>query len=109
MKVLFDQQQITAGRKNQQEADEQPLVFGRMDEAAVSGMNKNLDETSNRMAGREGARALQMLANPEEQARTQRWMEMFASTDYGDQNWFGGQRAMMRQAEMSAAMNPPAA
>ena len=87
MKIIFDQQQIQAGRKNQQEADEQPPVMGKMDEASVAGMNKNLDETANRMAGREGARAMAMLNDPAEQDRTARWMQNFRATDYSKMNW----------------------
>ena len=61
------------------------------------------------MAGKEGARALSMMNDPQEQARTAKWMDMFKTTEYADREWYGGQMAMQRQAAMQQQLQKPSA
>ena len=54
------------------------------DGASQPGRSAPLDQTAkSRMAGQMGARALEMMQNPEEQFRTQDWMARFGMTNQG--------------------------
>jgi len=66
---------------------ETPANFATMDSAAVVRPTRELAKQNNRMAGQQGARALALMNNPDEQSRTDGWMHTFNNpkfmNDYG--------------------------
>jgi len=84
--MKFEQQDILNGQRNEQKQRENPNSFGELNGSAVVNPDGQMKSKS-RMAGQQGQRAMEMMNNPEEQARTDRWMQMFTSTDYSMQNW----------------------
>ena len=81
----YDSSTLLNGRLNQKKAEETPTTF-----ASDQGVNKaetggRLDVQNQRMAGQEGARFVQMMLDPAEQARTKRWMDSFGRSNEGMQ------------------------
>jgi len=91
--MKFEQQDILNGQRNEQKQRENPNSFGELNGAAVVNPDGEM-KSKNRMAGKEGQRALEMMMNPDEQARTDRWMQMFTSTGYSMQNWNAAKMGM---------------
>ena len=79
----FDASAIKQGQANQAASAETPEAFGTMDGAVVPREGPELSNSSQRMAGRVGARALSMMNNPEEIARTEGWMARFGMSNQG--------------------------
>ena len=71
------------GLYNQQKAEETPSSFATEAGAVKTESGGRLDVTSQRMAGQEGARFVQMMLDPAERARTQRWMGAFGMSNQG--------------------------
>jgi hypothetical protein len=84
--MKFEQQDILNGQRNEQKQRENPNSFGELNGSAVVNPDGQMKSKS-RMAGQQGQRAMEMMNNPEEQARTASWMKMFNSTGYSMQNW----------------------
>ena len=79
----YSPQDIKQGVDLKKQAEENPSNFGILGgatERAASGVGGK-----SRMAGPMGARALQMINDPEEQARTQDWMAKFDMSNEGMQ------------------------
>jgi len=81
----YDSSTLLNGRLNQKKAEETPTTF-----SSDQGVNKvetggRLDVQNQRMAGQEGARFVQMMLDPAEQARTKRWMDSFGRSNEGMQ------------------------
>ena len=81
----FDSRAIQQGRMNQSKAEETPNSFATEGGSPMVNPTGDLSKSSRRMAGQEGARALEMMTNPEEQQRVAQWMEMFSTTNQGAQ------------------------
>ena len=79
----FDASAIKQGKANQVSSAETPESFGTMDGAVVPRGGPELSSASQRMAGQVGARALAMMNNPAEQARTEGWMARFGMSNQG--------------------------
>jgi len=83
MANLFNKQTVVQGRLNQAQANETPNSF-----ATING-GSNVNETSvlatpdTRMAGQEGARAMQLMNDPAEANRTANWMNAFGLSNQG--------------------------
>ena len=95
----YSREAILQGRKNQAASTETPDTFGSIDGASADRPTRSLDKGSQRMAGEVGARALAMMNNPDEQMRTEEWLERFAMSNQG---------AEFNQAKMMGGMPPPA-
>ena len=93
----FDSAAIKQGRANQAASAETPEAFATMDGAAVPREGPELSNANRRMAGQVGARALAMMNNPAEQARTEGWMARFGMSNQG---------AEFNQAKMMGGMPP---
>lgn len=91
---------IKQGRLNQMQTEETPESFGTIDGATQARPSRDLATKHNRMAGEVGARAMQMMNNPEEKTRTDAWMSRFGMSNQGMQ-W--NQAKMM----MSQPAPPP--
>lgn len=76
---------IIQGRQNQLEANETPQSFTVENGVTISEDTGDLAAKSrpNRMAGEMGARALQLMNDPKELARTQGWMQAFSQSNQG--------------------------
>ena len=70
--MTFDRRAIQQGRLNQQKAEETPNSFATEEGAPVVNPTGDLSKSNRRMAGQMGARAIEMMTNPEEQVRAQR-------------------------------------
>ena len=97
MNLDYSKQTIAQGRDNQQRIQETPNTFGEENGAANYTQTSQLDKPKQRMAGRVGQRALDYMTDPEEQMRTNKWMENFGLSNEGMQ---------FNQAKMMGGMPP---
>lgn len=95
----FSRATLQQGMKNQEASNETPDSFASIDGASVDRPTRSLDKGNQRMAGEVGARALQLMTNPDEAKRTGEWLGKFALSNQG---------AMFNQAKMNGGMPPPA-
>lgn len=94
--MRYDKGTILHGNQSQQDRKETSTSFsspGRLD----------APRNRTRMAGEMGARALELLGNPEEAKRTSEFMELFADTNEGTQF---NQAKMMKAAAAAQAAQP---
>ena len=98
MNFDYSKQTIAQGRDNQQRIQEQPNTFGKTNSADDYTQTSNLDKPRQRMAGRVGQRALDYMTDPDEQNRTNKWMEQFGLSNEG---------AMFNQAKMNGGQLAP--
>ena len=96
----FSAESLRQGLKNQESSAETPESFSTIEGASQPRMSSELDKKNTRMAGQLGARALQMMNDPNAQAITQGWMQKFGMSNQGMQ-W--NQAKMM----MSQPQQPP--
>ena len=83
--MQFSKEAIQQGRANQDASAETPETFATLDGATQARDSLELSKGNSRMAGEEGARALELMNNPNEQARVQNWMARFSSKPTGMQ------------------------
>ena len=83
--MQFSKEAIQQGRANQDASAETPETFATLDGATQARDSLELSKGNSRMAGEEGARALELMNNPNEQARVQNWMARFSSKPMGMQ------------------------
>ena len=95
----FDKETIQQGRANQDASAETPESFATIDGAAMPREGTELSKGNSRMAGEMGARALELMNNPNEQKRVDGWMSRFGLTNQGMQ-W--------NQAKMMMSQPAPA-
>ena len=95
----FDPENIKQGRANQDASVETPESFATIDGATQPREGVELSKGHSRMAGEMGARALELMNNPNEQARVDGWMSRFGMTNQGMQ-W--------NQAKMMMSQPAPA-
>jgi len=95
----FTKEAIHQGRANQDASSETPESFATIDGASVPRQGTELSKGNSRMAGEMGARALELMNNPNEQARVEGWMSRFGMSNQGMQ-W--------NQAKMMMSQPAPA-
>ena len=83
MNMEYTQASVSQGRVNQAKQQEQPNTFATDNGAVDVTQASNLDTPKQRMAGKFGHRVLEFMNNPEEQERTNAWMEMFGMSNEG--------------------------
>ena len=78
----FSSEAIRAGRINQAQSVETPESFATIDGAAIP---RKVQSCLKAIAvwQQDGARALELMNNPEEQQRVKGWMNMFGLTNQG--------------------------
>ena len=81
----FDPENIKQGRANQDASVETPESFATIEGASQPREGTELSKKNSRMAGEMGARALELMNNPNEQARVDGWMARFGMTNQGMQ------------------------
>lgn len=97
MNFDYSKQTITQGRDNQQRIQESPNTFGKSSGADSYTQTSYLDKPKQRMAGRVGQRALDYMTDPEEQKRTNEWMQYFNDSNEG---------AVFNQAKLNEGRTP---
>tara|TARA_R100001082_G_scaffold22684_1_gene11009 strand:- start:111 stop:392 length:282 start_codon:yes stop_codon:yes gene_type:complete len=83
--MKFSPNDLIQGALNQREQKETPNSFGTAEGAAQVNPTSDLAKSQRRLAGQRGARAVEMLTNPEEAVRTQEWMSQFGLSNQGMQ------------------------
>ena len=82
--MSFDAAQIQQGNRVRAELKSQPATFAMDSGVPKITPGKNLQANgSTRMAGQMGARALELMQDQNEAARTNQWMEMFGQSNQG--------------------------
>lgn len=105
MDFQYQPNDIAAGNINKNKSKETPNLFAEMDGAAQVTPSAPLDTSSKqRMAGPVGARALQLISDPEEARRTAVWLQKFAFSNQGMQF---NQAKMMMMAPPQAPQGGP--
>jgi hypothetical protein len=88
MRLDLDPRTIQAGLQQRRELETPSGSIQTVNNASENRANTRLDQSSRRMAGPMGARAIQLMNDPNEQVRTQNWVSRFARTPMGMQ-FFG--------------------
>lgn len=86
MKFDLTPEVIQQGRITQNKTKETPNAFAVEDGAAVVSPTRAMDKGDARKAGVMGNRALAMMNDPAEMARTQQWMQLFQMSPTSMQN-----------------------
>ena len=81
----FAKENLQQGLRNQEASAETPESFATIDGASQPREGVELSKGNSRMAGEQGARALELMNNPNEQVRVQNWMNRFGLTNQGMQ------------------------
>jgi hypothetical protein len=89
---------IVGGRMAQARANEDENTFSTINQAPNVTENNTLDTGDMRMAGEVGARAMQLMNDPEEFDRTMGWMNLFSRSNDG---------ARWNEARMYGGAPPP--
>ena len=83
MDLSYDRASILQGNKLRRENEERPVTFAEYDGAVDPIAPADMDTTNQRMAGPVGARAMQLMRDPEAIAATNNWMNMFSQSNQG--------------------------
>ena len=73
----FSKESIQQGQANRSASVETPETFATIEGASQPRGGTELSKRNSRMAGEMGARALELMNNPNEQARVLRWMAQY--------------------------------
>ena len=87
----YSYQDLSQGTKLKKQSEENPSTFGTNEGSSTR--NESPSFGTSRMAGDVGARALQLMGDPNEMQRTQNWMKTFGMSNEGMQ--FNQARMMM--------------
>ena len=93
----FNPKDIQNGLQNQQRARETPNSFAEINSSSISSNTGDLAKENSRMAGPVGARAMEMMRNPQERARTANWMQAFSTSNQGSE-WNAAKMGLPPQA-----------
>lgn len=84
--MSFDNAQIRQGNRLRAELKSQPATFATDSGVAKVTPDRDMQSrNSTRMAGEMGARAIELMQNPQEAGRTSQWMEMFGQSNQGNE------------------------
>ena len=81
----FSKESIQQGQANRSASVETPETFSTIEGASQPRGGTELSKKNSRMAGEMGARALELMNNPDEQVRVDNWMARFGMTNQGMQ------------------------
>jgi hypothetical protein len=81
----FSKESIQQGQANRNASVETPETFATIEGASQPRGGTELSKANSRMAGEMGARALELMNNPNEQVRVDNWMARFGMTNQGMQ------------------------
>ena len=105
MNISYDRQTLMEGNRLKAQAEEQPTTFAEYNGAVEPQPTSSLDLTSQtRMAGQKGARALELIQDPNAALEVNQWMNLFGQSNQGQEfNAAKMQQAM--QADQLAITN----
>ena len=83
MNMEYTTPSLAQGRLNQSKAAERPNTFSTENGVDQIQQGGRLDIPKQRMAGQMGNRVLEYMNDPDEQERTDAWMEMFELSNEG--------------------------
>ncbi len=83
MNLSYDKSSVLQGNKLRQENEEQPVTFAGYNGATEGLPSASLDTKNQRMAGPVGARAMQLMTDPQARAATERWEGLFGQSNQG--------------------------
>ena len=84
MDLTYDRSTILNGNRLRRQAEERPPTFAEYNGATDAVPTSNLDvKYTNRMAGPEGLRAIELMSNPDAIQATNDWMDMFSQSNPG--------------------------
>ncbi len=84
MSISYDRQTLVEGNRIQKQAEERPSTFAEYNGASMSQPTNNLELSSQtRMAGEKGARALELMQNPNARLDVDNWMASFGQSNQG--------------------------
>ena len=83
MNLSYDKSSILQGNKLRRENEERPVTFAEVGGASDAQPSASLDVKNQRMAGPIGARALELMNNPEARAATDNWYNRWSETNEG--------------------------
>lgn len=96
MNIKYDPQALIQGNRIRRQNEEQPATFAEYNGAADVIPAGNMDlRNQSRMAGQVGARAIELMNNPQASQQVNNWMELFGQSNQG---------AMFNQAKSQQAM-----
>ena len=81
MNLSYDKSSVLQGNKLRQENEEQPVTFAGYNGATEGLPSASLDTKNQRMAGPVGARAMQLMTDPQARAATERWEGLFGQSN----------------------------
>ena len=94
----YSPQDLQQGLRLKTQSEETPSTFGTNEGALTR--NESPSFGTSRMAGAVGARALQLMSDPQEMQRTQNWMQTFGMSNEGFQ--FNQAKMMMANPQPPA-------
>ena len=94
--MSYERESILEGNKIQKRLQETPSSFH-----AASSLDR--PDTRTRMAGEKGARALELMSDPQAQEEANSWMKLFGMSNQGMQF----NQAKMLQAQLAAGVSNP--
>ena len=84
MNVKYDPQSVIQGQRIRREAEERPATFATYNGESDVIPAGNMDiKNQTRMAGKIGARALELMSNPQAAQNVNNWMEQFGQSNQG--------------------------
>ena len=104
MNLEYDRASILQGNKLRRENEERPVTFAEYGGAVEPIAPADMDTTNQRMAGPVGARAMQLMRDPEAIAATNSWMNMFGQSNQGA-GFNATKQANARMAAETAVMD----
>ena len=85
MDFNYSDSNVQQGRENQNRSRQTPSTFSTQIGVDEVRQQTRLDKPQQRMAGQVGHRLMEYFSDPEEQARTDNWMQMFELSNEGMQ------------------------
>ncbi len=86
MNVSYDRPTLIEGNRQKQQAEERPTTFAEYNGAVEPQPTGNLAlSNQSRMAGQTGARALELMQNPNAAMEVDRWMNLFGQSNQGQE------------------------
>ena len=85
MNLEYDRASILQGNKLRRENEERPVTFAEYNGATEPIAPADMAITNQRMAGPVGARAMQLMRDPQAIQATDNWMNMFGQSNQGSQ------------------------
>ena len=86
MNISYDRQTLMEGNRQKEQAKERPTTFAEYNGAVEPQPTGNLAlSNQSRMAGQKGARALELMQNPNAAMAVNEWMNLFGQSNQGQE------------------------